>query len=95
MTVWRTQVAFVVTGESTYIRSGSQESVTYRRDNQIADQRIGRSQSLLYTASVRAVGNVKFCRNLLVRQLHQPIPTCWLMQNRKQLLLRISDVPKL
>jgi len=43
------------------------------RNNQVPDQSIDCSQCLLYTASVRAVGNVQFCGNLLMRQLNQAV----------------------
>ena len=48
------------------------------RNHLIADQCIDRRQCLRDTASVRAIGNIEFCSNFLVRQLNQDISTWWL-----------------
>lgn len=47
----------------------------------IGDQCIDRRQCLRDTASVRAIGNIEFCSDFLVRQLNQAITTWWLTQN--------------
>jgi len=48
------------------------------RNHLIADQCIDRRQCLRDTAFVRAIGNIEFCSNFLVRQLNQAISTWWL-----------------
>jgi hypothetical protein len=94
--MWNTQKAFVVCGERFRVRSGSKVSGSYWWDNQIANQGIGGSQCLLDATPVSTVCDVKFCRDLLVRQRYQCVPVAnWLMEDRQQLVLCISNVPKL
>jgi len=50
---------------------------------------------LRHTASVRAVGDIQFCSDFLVRQLNQAIAAWWLTQNRLQLLPVIGAIAKL
>jgi hypothetical protein len=49
------------------------------RNNQVADSSIDRTQCLLDTASIGAASDVQFCRDFLMRQLHQPITLDWLL----------------
>ncbi len=68
--VWSAQHTFVVAANSTHVKchvSGSQISVAHQRDNPIPDQGIEVCQCLRDTASIRAVNNVQFCSNLLMR----------------------------
>ncbi len=47
---------------------GFQKSVAHRRDNEVANQRVGVCQCLLDASSIGAVRNVEFCRDFLLRQ---------------------------
>ena len=73
LAVWTAQPAVIVDGEFAPVITRSQMAVANWRNNQVPDQSIDCSQCLLYTASVRAVGNVQFCGNLLMRQLNQAV----------------------
>ena len=53
-------------------------AVAHWRNNQVPDQRIDRRQRLRDTASVRAVGDIQFRSDFLVRQLNQAIAMRWL-----------------
>jgi len=70
-------------------------AVAYRRDHKVPDRSIGRRQCLRDTASVRAVGDIQFCGDFLVRQLNQVIATWWLTQNGLQFLPVVSAIAKL
>ena len=68
--------AFVVKSEGTLVTSRwLRNPVADWRTNQVPNQRIGLCQSLRDTAAIRAVGNVEFCRNFLMRQGNQSVPT--------------------
>jgi hypothetical protein len=64
--------------ERSHIRSQWPVTVTHWRNDQIPDRRINRRQRLRDTASVRAVGDIQFCCDFLMRQMNQAIATCWL-----------------
>jgi hypothetical protein len=46
----------------------SQRSVAYWRNNQIPDRRIDRRQCLRDATPVRAIGDIQFCSDFLMRQ---------------------------
>lgn len=68
MAALSTLVAVVVSSEHTLVNTVSQESIAHWRDNQVPDQGIDLAYGLRDAATVRSVGNVEFCRNLLLRQ---------------------------
>jgi hypothetical protein len=85
ITARSTHAAFVEVAKKPRQRcrvSRSQVSVANWRDNQVPDQGIGVSQCLLDAASIRAVGDVQFRGNFLMRQDKQAIPTDWFVQDR-------------
>jgi hypothetical protein len=55
-----------VNGESALVTTGSQEPTAYWQNNQILYQGVGVCQCLLETASIRAVGDIQFCRDFLM-----------------------------
>jgi len=71
-------VPVVVLSERTLVNTGPQESIAHWRNNQVPDQGIDLSYCLGNAATVRAVGNVEFCRNLLMRQRNQSV-TPWFL----------------
>jgi hypothetical protein len=75
---WCAQGAFVVQTETTLVPGWWQKPGADWRNNQVPNQRFGLCQSLRDTASVRAIGNVQLCRNFLICQGNQSIPTHWL-----------------
>jgi len=48
------------------------------RNNQVPDRRIDRRQRLHDAASVRAIGDIQFCSDFLMRQLNQAVASWWL-----------------
>jgi hypothetical protein len=53
-------------------------AVAHWRNNQAPDRGIDRRQRLCNTASLRAIGDVQFRSDFLMRQLNQPIASWWL-----------------
>ena len=91
-------VAFVVVAKNPCRRRHvprSQVSITNWRDNEVPDQGVGVSECLQDAASIGAVGDVEFGSYFLLRQDEQAIPTHWFTENPQQIILRISNVPKL
>jgi hypothetical protein len=62
-------------------KDGSQESIANWRNDETVDRGVRIRQCPLDTASVCAIGNVKFCSNFLLCQRNQSISTDWLLQN--------------
>jgi len=55
------------------MRNQWQVTVAHWRNNEVPDRRIDRRQRLRDAASICAVGDIQFCRDLLMRQLNQCI----------------------
>lgn len=75
--------------------SDSDEAVADWRHNQISYKNIHLGYCIIYAIMSRAVGDIQFCRNLLLRQLHQAVAVDVLTHDLFGFVSRINPVANL